>query len=330
MPRPTDFVLADPPILGDPNFAAAAQEFLGDLPAFTAYLRSYADWIESEIYGELPDGTALLPSLSFASDPNTGLYRVAADQIGFVTNGVRRALLSTTAFQVDLPITGAAVQSSATDTDINKLMKVGAFGLGTTAPPNILLNNAVIPGTYSYKFDDPVAPGGGSGVVEVKRTSYGGAILQEATAVAGNGVWRRVSSDTGATWGAWWEVYDAHRILGTVSRSGSLPTGAVIERGSNANGEYVRFADGTQICVSQPISLDISAAFGQGFTAAATASWTYPAAFAAAPAADAQCKSTTNAWGQCTAASFSASINGKSFSNQGARDFTAYAIGRWF
>ena len=37
-------------------------------------------------------------------------------------------------------------------------------------------------------------------------------------------------------------------LLGTVSQSGGTPTGAVIERGSNANGEYVRFADGTQIC----------------------------------------------------------------------------------
>ncbi len=37
-------------------------------------------------------------------------------------------------------------------------------------------------------------------------------------------------------------------ILGTVSQSGGVPTGALIERGANANGEYVRLADGTQIC----------------------------------------------------------------------------------
>ena len=37
-------------------------------------------------------------------------------------------------------------------------------------------------------------------------------------------------------------------LVGTVSQSGGIPTGAVVERGSNANGEYVRFADGTQIC----------------------------------------------------------------------------------
>lgn len=41
-------------------------------------------------------------------------------------------------------------------------------------------------------------------------------------------------------------------LVGTVSQSGGVPTGAVVERGSNANGEYVRFADGTQICFSGP------------------------------------------------------------------------------
>lgn len=37
-------------------------------------------------------------------------------------------------------------------------------------------------------------------------------------------------------------------IVGTVAQSGGVPTGAIIERGSNANGAYVRLADGTQIC----------------------------------------------------------------------------------
>ncbi|HBN6068722.1 TPA: hypothetical protein L3K61_005042, partial [Enterobacter cloacae] len=37
-------------------------------------------------------------------------------------------------------------------------------------------------------------------------------------------------------------------VLGTVSQTGGVPTGAVIEKGANSNGEYVRFADGTQIC----------------------------------------------------------------------------------
>ena len=42
--------------------------------------------------------------------------------------------------------------------------------------------------------------------------------------------------------------FNKANILGTVSQSGGIPTGAVIERGSNANGEYVKFADGTMFC----------------------------------------------------------------------------------
>lgn len=45
-------------------------------------------------------------------------------------------------------------------------------------------------------------------------------------------------------------TYHSRNILGTVSQSAGIPTGAIIERGSNANGEFVRFADGTQICMT--------------------------------------------------------------------------------
>lgn len=44
-------------------------------------------------------------------------------------------------------------------------------------------------------------------------------------------------------------------VLGTVSQAGGVPTGSIIERGSNANGHYVRFADGTQICTVHDFEL---------------------------------------------------------------------------
>ena len=43
------------------------------------------------------------------------------------------------------------------------------------------------------------------------------------------------------------EVFKQSNILGTVSESGGVPTGGIIERDSNANGEYVKYADGTMI-----------------------------------------------------------------------------------
>ena len=66
-------------------------------------------------------------------------------------------------------------------------------------------------------------------------------------------------------------------ILGTVSQSAGVPTGAVIERGYNANGEYVKFADGTLICNALLSGQAVSAGGITGVT------WTFPATFAANP-----------------------------------------------
>jgi hypothetical protein len=43
------------------------------------------------------NGTAAAPSLAFASDVNTGLYRVGAEVIGFTTNGTAKATIDDTA-----------------------------------------------------------------------------------------------------------------------------------------------------------------------------------------------------------------------------------------
>lgn len=74
-------------------------------------------------------------------------------------------------------------------------------------------------------------------------------------------------------------------ILGDVSQSGGTPTGAIIERGNNANGEYVKFADGTMFC-SRRLSITITTtASGAIFrdNAPVGGMWTYPAVFSATP-----------------------------------------------
>lgn len=72
-------------------------------------------------------------------------------------------------------------------------------------------------------------------------------------------------SDGNTNWAA---LYSRDNILGTVSQSGGVPTGAIIQRGSNANGEFVKYADGTLICYNNNLATP-----SQGFT------WTFPAAF---------------------------------------------------
>jgi len=62
-------------------------------------------------------------------------------------------------------------------------------------------------------------------------------------------------------------------ILGTVSQSNGVPTGAIIERGSNANGDYVRFADGTQICWIKRLPIGYVSSYRLVGT------WVFPAQF---------------------------------------------------
>lgn len=119
-------------------------------------------------------------------------------------------------------------------------------------------------------------------------------------------------------------------LLGTVSQSAGVPTGAVIERGSNANGEYVRFADGTQIC-TQTKTVN-----GLAIGAVATFNFTNPASFVAVPqtvvsvfADGLTFEVTSGLEGHSTSGSTAfAKNNGPS----GPRDLAAFcvSVGRWY
>ena len=71
--------------------------------------------------------------------------------------------------------------------------------------------------------------------------------------------------------------YGPGNLIGTVAQTGGVPTGAVIEQGSNANGSYTRWADGTQICVMRDFTINAAAAV------ICSEIWTYPASFAEVP-----------------------------------------------
>ena len=75
-------------------------------------------------------------------------------------------------------------------------------------------------------------------------------------------------------------------LLGTVSQTGGVPTGAVIESGSNANGSYVKFADGTMICTQYISFADNGLSFTKNTGSLnwwALKTLTFPAAFSASP-----------------------------------------------
>ena len=73
------------------------------------------------------------------------------------------------------------------------------------------------------------------------------------------------------------QAFRRGNILGAVSEAAGVPTGAIIERGSNANGSFVRYADGTQMCWFREGIVDHTDSLSGTTRLAGT--WTYPASF---------------------------------------------------
>ena len=129
--------------------------------------------------------------------------------------------------------------------------------------------------------------------------------------------------------------YDKENILGVVSQVGGIPTGAVIERGSNANGEYVRFADGTQICHFDGTDPSpATTADGAIFRSNSPYTWTFPAGFSVGSHlyTGASGQSSQSRWFTCRVATTTTAEIARysTFSDTGTRTFRAVAIGRWF
>jgi len=126
-------------------------------------------------------------------------------------------------------------------------------------------------------------------------------------------------------------------ILGTVSQSGGIPTGSIIERGSNANGEYVKFADGLLICTrSENTTKGPFVANGNVFTVA-MGPVAMPATFASTPRISIEIVSggTHMTWPAGMGAAGVSAWGGFYFVDSIARAATSYnihylAIGRWF
>ncbi|BCR29889.1 hypothetical protein KAM448_05810 [Aeromonas caviae] len=77
------------------------------------------------------------------------------------------------------------------------------------------------------------------------------------------------------------DLYKKRNILGIVSQSAGAPTGAIIERGSNANGDYTKFADGFMVCTGTLVTT-LSSTPLDG-TNGASLVWTFPASFGPTP-----------------------------------------------
>ena len=130
------------------------------------------------------------------------------------------------------------------------------------------------------------------------------------------------------------EVFKQSNILGTVSESGGVPTGAIIERGSNANGEFVKYADGTMICTTVAVTTDVDITAGNIFRGLADSASPWPAEFASVPKVlhTPGASSNVRTWGGSTGSSDATQVRLRLCSAISLTSQVGFSIGigRWY
>ncbi|KDD65298.1 tail fiber protein [Pseudomonas mandelii PD30] len=213
---------------------------------------------------------------TYALAPMQGYVKESADALRAIVNtyGAKLAVLGTAS--------AADLTTSATDTTAGRAMKVGCCGIGlTTALVNVdaELASGVYQTASSGGGTYPAGFGNGSVIVSQRNAApYRG--HQILTSDGDGRMWRRANN---GAWTSWIELVYAganstitslsglstalsvaqggtgnttgtaaklapSAIVGPVSQASGVPTGAIFETGSNANGRYTKFADGTLIC----------------------------------------------------------------------------------
>lgn len=116
-------------------------------------------------------------------------------------------------------------------------------------------------------------------------------------------------------------VYARANALGTVSQTAGVPTGALIEQGSGANGSYVRYACGTQICWHE-------------ITTSTTAGtdWTFAQPFATPPMVigSAQAAASSVVLRDAAPTTTAVTLSARASGTRRADPVHVMAMGRWF
>lgn len=218
----------------------------------------------------------------------------AADRLAYYTSGAAAAMAT---------ITSAArgLLDDATVAEMRDTLGLGmAVSLGTFSDfndlalfsPTISLTAMRVAVSGFQPANRPLSATNWWYTKVYPRSTGGNSVYYRQTAISsvtGESYERvNLSNDNGvtvATFGAWRRVYSQENILGSVSQSAGVPTGAIIESGSNANGFYVKWACGTMMCRQYlaPANRNTSTACGSLYAEASLSTWTYPAEFASAP-----------------------------------------------
>ncbi|WP_404462888.1 hypothetical protein LG331_09015 [Vreelandella aquamarina] len=193
---------------------------------------------------------------------------------------------------------GEAKYRDVVGPDSEPLMSKGAFGLGAKAPiatdyfSSANFNDFNVPdGSYTVAgtwLNGPLGNGNHTGLVEVKGRVFGNQTVQvfRNRSIANSEVYERWGDGANDIWYPWQLVYKQNNIIGTVSQSGGMPTGAVFERDSNSLGTWIKHADGSMTCggfYSGVVDITTTGFVTAGARRSATITQDYPQPFISTP-----------------------------------------------
>ncbi len=219
------------------NLGAAGSGAGGDT-ARTAFEKIIANF--AELYLQ----KAELASPAFTGNPTAPTPAATDTDTSIATTAFVRAAMAL--FGLTDPATRQAwhaanlvKQTGPTDTTAGAMLAVGAANLLTAASSE---GFDVLKGSRFVR----AGADGPMGVTICGGLSIGvtGAIEQQLAMRLGRAFFR----SKGDTDSAWRELFHTSNILGTVSQSGGVPTGAAFQSVVNANGRALIFPDGTAIC----------------------------------------------------------------------------------
>ena len=158
------------------------------------------------------------------------------------------------------------------------------YGLGASSPAVTDANNVITPGTYGAPGEEGVNFPGQTrfGMLRVSGR-FASQRTQEAL-FGGDHYYIRYTSDSGSTWTDWEQIYHTGMTpdFPSMPQVGGDP---IVESGSNSNGEYTKFADGTMICLITQIR--VCNGLGSGSLTDMYRSfpydWTFPVSFVGTP-----------------------------------------------
>jgi hypothetical protein len=295
------------------------------------------------------------PTLSggiYSVAPMQGYVKASADALRAAVNqyGEKLALLGTTGNYDILPKEKGGTGSATPDSDflaegatnkfftVARVREVALAGLSLLTGAAVVATDSILVaiGKLQKQITDLATSVSGKAAKGANGDITSLAGLTTSLSVSQGGTGRAsISTFLSDLLGA--GAYAKSNILGAVSQTSGIPTGAVIERGTNASGEYIKFADGTMICTGVGVLQTTSAAIGSSgmFFSPANPYATFPISFVGTLP-----RVTYSAIEQTAAFSWVANDAGASLSSCTSRlistaatataKVTYIAIGRWF